>query len=172
MAEGVKYILAACLACSALPAISREANSACKDYSLCANLRNSLSLGFFGIHNTDEVIMEPDVRLLLIKSLHTVVWAVFAGSILAIPAFTYTGRLSVAWSLIGFVLIEVLVLVANRMKCPLTDVAGRYTEDRRDNFDIYLPLWIARYNKPIFGSFYVLGFLYTLIVWAGGIHAF
>ena len=47
----------------------------------------------------------------------------------------------------------------------MTGVAARYTNDRRDNFDIYLPLWLARYNKQIFGALYLAGILYTLIVW-------
>jgi hypothetical protein len=46
----------------------------------------------------------------------------------------------------------VLVLIANDESCPLTGVAARYTVDRRDNFDIYLPEWLARHNKLIFGS--------------------
>lgn len=105
----------------------------------------------------------------MIKGLHTLVWAVFAGSILAIPSFAYNGKLSIAWTLIGLVLIEVVVLVINRMRCPLTDIAGRYTKDRQDNFDIYLPLWLARYNKQIFGGLYVVGFVYTFIIWVGRI---
>jgi len=36
----------------------------------------------------------------------------------------------------------------------LTDLAGRYTDDRHDNFDTYRPLWLARYNKLIFGTFF------------------
>jgi hypothetical protein len=109
--------------------------------------------------------MELDDKLRIIKSLHTLVWAVFAGSIIAIPALAYNGQLLFAWTLIGFILIEVVVLAANRMKCPLTDVAGRYTKERQANFDIYLPLWLARYNKQIFGGLYVAGFAYTFIVW-------
>jgi hypothetical protein len=113
--------------------------------------------------------MESDGKLRMIKGLHTLVWAVFAGSIIAIPAFAYAGQLSVAWTLIGVVLIEVVVLAANRMRCPLTDVAGRYTRDRQDNFDIYLPLWLARHNKQIFGGLYVGGFVYTFVIWVGRI---
>ena len=113
--------------------------------------------------------MESGGKLRLIKSVHTFVWAVFAGSILAIPFFAHSRRLSVAWTLIGFVLIEVVVLAANRMRCPLTDIAGRYTKDRQDNFDIYLPLWVARYNKQIFGALFVIGFVYTITVWVSGI---
>jgi hypothetical protein len=112
--------------------------------------------------------MESDLKLRIVKCLHTLVWMIFAGSILAIPLFTYDRRLSVSWVLIGLVLVEVIVLAANRMRCPLTDVAGRYTKDRRDNFDIYLPLWLARYNKQIFGGLYILGFAYTLLIWVRG----
>jgi hypothetical protein len=66
-----------------------------------------------------------------------------------------------ARTLILVVLAEVLVLIANDGHCPLTAVAARYTGDRRDNFDIYLPEWLARYNKLIFGSIYLLGVAVT-----------
>jgi hypothetical protein len=105
--------------------------------------------------------MKPDSKLRAIKAIHTLVWAVFAGSILTIPVFAFIGNLKVAWGLIGLVFLEVVVLVANRMRCPLTDVAGRYTSDRQDNFDIYLPLWLARHNKQIFGGLFVAGIVYT-----------
>jgi hypothetical protein len=53
------------------------------------------------------------------------------------------------------------------MRCPLTGVAARFTDDRRDNFDIYLPLWLARYNKPIFGWLFAAGLAFTLARWLG-----
>ena len=65
--------------------------------------------------------------------------------------------------------VEVAVLAANGLRCPLTDVAARYTDDRRDYFDIYLPLWLARHNKALFGSLFVLGMLFTVVIWAGWI---
>lgn len=105
--------------------------------------------------------MEPESKLRAIKAIHTLVWAVFAGSILAIPLWAAAGKLAVAWGLIGFVFLEVAVLLANRMRCPLTDAAGRYTSERQDNFDIYLPLWLARHNKRIFGGLYVAAIAYT-----------
>jgi hypothetical protein len=70
-----------------------------------------------------------------------------------------------AAALIVLVLVECLVLAFNRMRCPLTDLAARYTDDRRDNFDIYLPLWLAKYNKLIFGSLFAAGLLFTLALW-------
>ncbi|HEY0943211.1 MAG TPA: hypothetical protein VGE08_24215 [Steroidobacter sp.] len=108
--------------------------------------------------------MEPESKLRAIKAIHTLVWAVFAGSIVAIPAFALAGNVRVAWGLIGFVLLEVAVLLVNGMRCPLTDVAARYTFERQDNFDIYLPLWLARHNKEVFGGLYVAGIGYTLWV--------
>ncbi len=48
-----------------------------------------------------------------------------------------------AAALSALVLVEVAVLLANRMRCPLTGVAARYTKDRSPNFDIYLPVWLA-----------------------------
>lgn len=108
-------------------------------------------------------------RLQAIKLVHTVVWAFFAGSIVAIPICAWLGRFVAALVLIGVVLVECLVLVVNRMRCPLTGVAARYTADRRDNFDIYLPEWLARHNKLIFGLLYLLGILSTAILWVKGL---
>jgi hypothetical protein len=42
-------------------------------------------------------------------------------------------------------------------------IAARYTSDRSANFDIYLPRWIARYNKEIFGSLFAVGLSFTLV---------
>lgn len=106
--------------------------------------------------------MEDQSKLRAIKAIHTLVWAIFAGAILAIPVYAAAGKVTAAWGLIGFVFLEVTVLVANRMRCPLTDIAGRYTSQRQDNFDIYLPLWLARHNKVLFGGLYVAGIVYTI----------
>lgn len=67
--------------------------------------------------------------------------------------------------LTGLVLVECGVLAMNRGRCPLTDLASRYTEERADNFDIYLPLWMARYNKLIFGMLFAVGELFVLGSW-------
>jgi hypothetical protein len=100
-----------------------------------------------------------------IKLVHTVIWALFASAILAIPVFAWLGAWHITVILIGIVCVECLVLVLNRMHCPLTTVAARYTEDRRENFDIYLPLWLARYNKQIFGTLFAVGIVVSLIRW-------
>ena len=104
-------------------------------------------------------------RLRLIKATHTLAWSFFVACIAAIPSFAVTGRFATALLFIAIVAVEVLVIVTNGWRCPLTAVAARYTDDRRPNFDIYLPEWLARYNKEIFGSLYGAGVLLTLVLW-------
>ena len=106
-------------------------------------------------------------RLQTIKVVHTLVWAFFASCIVAIPFLAWRGQIRAAAVLIAVVFLEVAVLAVNRWRCPLTGVAARYTDDRRDNFDIYLPVWVARYNKTIFGGLYLAGIAMTLAHWAG-----
>ena len=101
--------------------------------------------------------------LRLIRVAHTVVWAFLVGVILAIPVMAWQDRFAVVAVLTGIMLVEVAVLLANGWRCPLTDLAARYTDDRRANFDIYLPLWLAANNKRIFGTLFVGGLV--LSVW-------
>jgi cbb3-type cytochrome oxidase subunit 1 len=103
--------------------------------------------------------------LVLIKLVHTIVWAFFVACILGIFWAAQRERFDWALWLIGAVLVEVVVLAVNRLRCPLTPIAARYTEERAANFDIYLPLFVARFNKEIFGSLFVLGVAYTAYRW-------
>ena len=106
-----------------------------------------------------------DGQLRTIKLVHTIVWAGFAGCIVAIPVLTLQGRFRLAAILALVVLGEVLVLALNRWRCPLTPIAARHTDDRRANFDIYLPEWLARYNKEIFGPLYLAGVVLLVVRW-------
>jgi hypothetical protein len=100
-----------------------------------------------------------------IKLVHTAIWLFFAVCIVAIPFAGAWRQFRLAALLTGLVLVECAVLASNRGRCPLTDMAGRYTEHRSDNFDIYLPLWLARRNKTIFGTLFALGELFVLGRW-------
>jgi hypothetical protein len=106
-------------------------------------------------------------RLRLIKAVHTLVWAFFVSCIAAIPLVAWASRFDLALLFIGIVSVEVLVIIANGWRCPLTPLAARYTDDRRPNFDIYLPEWLARYNKEVFGSLFGAGIVFTVILWLG-----
>jgi hypothetical protein len=104
-------------------------------------------------------------RLRRIKLLHTVIWAIMAVSIIALPWAGWSGQFRWAMGMTLLILGECLVLVFNHGRCPLTDIAARYTDDRADNFDIYLPLWLARNNKRIFGCLFVVGEIIVLWQW-------
>lgn len=100
-----------------------------------------------------------------IKLLHTVIWLFFVSCIVGIPIAGALGEFRLSAALSALVLLECAILAVNRGRCPLTDIAGRYTDARQDNFDIYLPLWLARHNKVIFGTLFVLGEVFVLRRW-------
>jgi len=105
--------------------------------------------------------VSPRAALATIKTVHTVVWAIFVAAIVGVPLAARFESWGVVAVLVAVVSAECVVLVANRMRCPLTAIAERYTDDRRANFDIWLPEWLARHNKSIFGTMFVLGLIYT-----------
>jgi hypothetical protein len=104
-------------------------------------------------------------KLTLVKALHSLAWALFAGCIVAMPLASSRGLHRLAAGLACIVLVEVLVLLFNGWRCPLTDVAARYTDDRSANFDIFLPHWLAQNNKLVFGTLYVVGLVYGVAAW-------
>jgi hypothetical protein len=53
----------------------------------------------------------------------------------------------------------------NAWRCPLTAAAVRHTAERQANFDIHLPLRLAKYNKQIFDTLNVAGCAYALWLW-------
>ena len=103
--------------------------------------------------------------LVLIKILHTLVWAVLAGSIVALPFMALRRRFGVALLITIIILIEGGILLMNQWRCPLTDLAARYTENRQDSFDIYLPPWLARNNKTIFTTLFLINECVVLWYW-------
>jgi hypothetical protein len=98
--------------------------------------------------------------LVAVKFLHTAVWVFFVGCIALIPVAAALRKFVWAEVLAGLVFVECAVLAVNRGRCPLTDAASRYTDDRAANFDIYLPEWLARHNKTIFGALFIADLLF------------
>jgi hypothetical protein len=137
---------------------------AIQDFEKTTKIHGPLSqpskLGFLVKPQSDRIPV-----LIAIKLLHTAIWLFFAGCIVAIPFASAQRQFRWAALLIGLVLVECAVLAVNQGRCPLTDLAGRSTEERTDNFDIYLPLWLARHNKTIFGTLFVVGELFAVSQW-------
>jgi hypothetical protein len=101
---------------------------------------------------------EDSLPLIFLKLLHTVVWAFFAGCILFILYRGFFGPIDIwVWGAIFMVLIEAFVLLINKWSCPITPIARKYTDSQKENFDIYLPEWLAKHNKSIFTALYIFG---------------
>jgi len=109
--------------------------------------------------------MDDAKRLRWVKLAHTAIWAVMASAIVALPYFGWTRRFGVSVFVTALVVVEGVILALNRGRCPLTDIAAQYTADRQDNFDIYLPLLLARYNKQIFSGLFLAGEAVVIARW-------
>jgi hypothetical protein len=103
--------------------------------------------------------------LIAVKLLHTAIWAFLAGCILALPVLAVLSRFRWATIISIVVLLECAVLAINGGRCPLTDLASRLTVDRKPNFDIYLPNWLAEHNKVVFGLLFIVGELVVVAYW-------
>lgn len=101
----------------------------------------------------------------LIKLAHTAIWALMATAIIAIPIAAMRRRFRLAAWLSALIAGECIVLALNGGRCPLTDLAGRFTAERAANFDIFLPRWLAENNKLIFGALFITGELVWLWRW-------
>jgi len=93
--------------------------------------------------------------LAAIKLMNTVIWAILAGSTVVLPLAGVLRRFRWAAILTGLVLVECGVPAVNRSRCQLSDLAQQFTTDRADNFNIYLPNWLAGRNKVIFGLLFI-----------------
>lgn len=107
--------------------------------------------------------MNRENKLLTIKLIHTLVWAFFVAVIFYVVYSGVSNTINTyTWIGIALIIGEGLVLLLFRMSCPLTVVARNYSNSQKDNFDIFLPEWLAKYNKLIFTSIFILGLILVL----------
>lgn len=101
--------------------------------------------------------MKPEMKLILIKSIHSLIWMIMVTIIAFVLWSGITANISIyTWLAISAVLVESLILLIFNGSCPLTVVARKYSDSTRENFDIYLPKWLAKYNKQIFGTLFLI----------------
>lgn len=102
-------------------------------------------------------------KLIAVKTLHTLIWIFFNVVIFYMLYAAITDRLDGwLWLCYGLVILEGLTLLLFKYFCPLTLIARRYSDSTRDNFDIYLPNWLARYTKLIYTSLVGISLLITI----------
>lgn len=96
-------------------------------------------------------------KLLFIKTMHTVIWLFFNVVIFYLLYAAIANKIDIwAWICIGLVLTEGLVLLAFKMFCPLTVIARKHSDSTKENFDIFLPNWLAKYNKLIYTTIFCI----------------
>ena len=107
---------------------------------------------------------DNDKNLFLIKLTHTAIWCIFVAAILYVLYAGIFNRVGIlAWICIGLVFIEGIILLIYNGKCPLTLLGHKYTDNPMVGFDIFLPVWLAKYNKAIFSALFMIGFV--LVIW-------
>ena len=99
--------------------------------------------------------MTSNTKLILVKSLHTLIWVFFNVVIFYLLYAVVVDQIDKwVWICIGLIVLEGLVLAIYRLRCPLTIVAEKYSDSQKANFDIYLPNWLAKYNKEIYTTIF------------------
>jgi hypothetical protein len=106
-------------------------------------------------------------KLIVIKTIHTLIWIFFNVVLFYMAYAVIVNKIDkFVWIGIGLILLEGTVLLIFNKMCPLTIMARKYSGSAKDNFDIYLPNWLAKYNKLIYTTFFIIivcGIIYRLI---------
>jgi hypothetical protein len=108
--------------------------------------------------------MKASTKLITIKVIHTLIWVFFNGVIFYLFYAVTTNHINQwVWLGLGSFLVEGIVLVIYKNSCPLTLWARQYSVSTRDNFDIYIPNWLAKYNKTIYSG--LLGIVILILIY-------
>lgn len=107
--------------------------------------------------------LSNEQKLVLVKMLHTLIWVFFNVVIFYLLYAVIVNRIDKwVWICLGLILLEGFILLIFKNICPVTVIARKYSSSTRDNFDIYLPNWLARYNKQIYTTIVLISVLILL----------
>jgi hypothetical protein len=95
--------------------------------------------------------MTGKTKLTIIKTIHTAIWVFFNVVIFYLLYAVIADKIDKwVWICLGLILLEGIVLLVFKKMCPVTLVARKYSDSTKSNFDIFLPAWLAKYNKLIY----------------------
>jgi hypothetical protein len=90
-------------------------------------------------------------KLIGIKLIHTLIWIFFNVVLFYLSYAVIVNKIdNLVWIGVGITLLEGLVLLVFKNVCPITLIAHKYSASTLDNFDIFLPNWLAKNNKLIY----------------------
>jgi len=105
----------------------------------------------------DGLRQRANSRLVLVKTIHTVIWVFYNVVIFYMLYAVIVNRIDKwLWICFGLVLLEGIILLVFKQVCPVTLIARKYSDSDKSNFDIYLPEWLAKHNKLIYTSIVVV----------------
>ncbi len=111
--------------------------------------------------------MNVHSNIVTIKIIHTIIWVFFNVVLFYMAYAVIVDKIDkFVWIGIALIVGEGLVLLVFKKMCPLTIMARKYSQSTKDNFDIYLPNWLARNNKLIYTIFFIIivcGILYRIL---------
>ncbi len=101
--------------------------------------------------------MIAHTKLNIIKTIHTAIWLFFNVVIFYLGYAVISNKIDKwVWICLSLIILEGLVLLLFKRMCPVTLIARKYSTSTRDNFDIFLPNWLAKYNKMIYTIMVIL----------------
>ena len=111
--------------------------------------------------------MTHQTKLILVKTIHTLVWLFFNVVLLYMAYAVIMNKIDkLVWIGIALIILEGIILLIFKKMCPLTIIARKYSDSTKDNFDIYLPNWLAKWNKLIYTALFILiicGLFYRIL---------
>lgn len=116
---------------------------------------------FYYFKSTEQV--NNKTKLIIVKGIHTFIW-IFFNVVMFYMLYAVIMNKIDLWLWIGFGLfvLEGITLLLFKFYCPLTLIARKYSDSTKDNFDIYLPNWLAKYTKVIYTTLLLIILLMTL----------
>ena len=109
--------------------------------------------------------MRNETKLTIIRIIHTMIWLFFNVVIFYMLYAAITNKLDIwLWIGYGLFILEGIILLLFKFFCPLTVMARKYSDSTKANFDIYLPHWLAKYNKLIYTSILAVIMLITIFL--------
>ncbi len=101
--------------------------------------------------------MSVKSNLIIIKIIHSIIWLFFNAVLFYMAYAVIVNKIDkYVWIGIALILGEGVVLILFKKMCPLTIMARKYSDSEKANFDIYLPNWLAKYNKVIYTTFFII----------------
>jgi hypothetical protein len=99
-----------------------------------------------------------------IKLIHSFLFFLIAASTIFVLVSAALDRItSLTWWAFGVAIVELLILLLNGWRCPLTDLAERQGAEVGSVADLFLPNWLSDYLFTIFGIVFVV--TCGLLVW-------